>query len=96
LPGEWEGLSLNEVLSTYKFDPRKADEDPEVAHAPGGETVLQVATRMQQAADQIARSYPHGRVLLVSHGLAVATLYCLANHIDLRMYTRISQIMPPH
>ncbi len=82
--GEWEGLSLNEVLARYQFDPRRSDEDPETSHAPGGETVRQVATRMSQAADQIAHTYPNGRVLLVSHGLAVATLYCLSNNIDLR------------
>lgn len=82
--GEWEGLSLDEVLSRYKFDPRKSNDDPDTAHAPGGETVRQVADRMEQAANEIARAHPNERILLVSHGLAVATLFCLANHIDLR------------
>ncbi len=82
--GDWEGLSLKEVLATYEFDPRNSDNDPGVAHAPGGESVQQVADRMQEAVNEIAQKYPHGRVLLVSHGLSVATLYCLANRIDLR------------
>jgi alpha-ribazole phosphatase/probable phosphoglycerate mutase len=39
---------------------------------------------MSLAANDIAQKYPNGRVLLVSHGMAVATLYCRAKHIDLR------------
>jgi broad specificity phosphatase PhoE len=82
--GNWEGLSLQEVQQKYAVDLRQADEAPETSRAPGGESVLEVATRMQQAADELARRYPHERVLLVSHGLAVSTLYCLANHIPLK------------
>ena len=52
--GDWEGLSLKEVLATYEFDPRNSDNDPGVAHAPGGESVQQVADRMQEAANEIA------------------------------------------
>jgi broad specificity phosphatase PhoE len=82
--GEWEGMLLDEVLSKYKFDPRKRDEEPETAHAPGGESVQQVADRMTEAADEIVRDHPAGKILLVSHGLAVATLFCIANAIPLK------------
>jgi broad specificity phosphatase PhoE len=82
--GTWEGLSLLEVQQKYAVDLRQADEAPETSRAPGGESVLEVATRMQQAADEIARRYPTERVLIVSHGLAVSALYCLANQIPLK------------
>lgn len=82
--GEWEGMSLNEVLIKYKFDPRKADDEPETSHAPGGESVRQVAERMVDAANEIEREHPDGKILLVSHGLAVATLFCIANTIPLK------------
>jgi broad specificity phosphatase PhoE len=82
--GEWEGLMLDEVLQQYKFDPREADEQPETAHAPGGESVRQVTDRMVAAAEDIVSVHPQGRILLVSHGLAVATLYCHASQIPLK------------
>jgi len=81
--GEWEGLSLDEVLKQYNFDPRNGDDQPETAHAPGGESVRQVTDRMVSAANDISKDHPEGRVLLVSHGLAVATLYCHASKIAL-------------
>jgi broad specificity phosphatase PhoE len=81
--GEWEGLSLKEVLEQYHVDPRINNNQPETAHAPGGETVTQVAGRMTAAANEIAVAFPRGKVLVVSHGLAVATLYCVANQISL-------------
>ena len=81
--GEWEGMSLSEVRQKYEFDPTKTNESPATSRAPGGESVIEVANRMSAAATAIAAQYPHGRVLLVSHGLAVATLYCLANGLPL-------------
>jgi broad specificity phosphatase PhoE len=36
------------------------------------------------AADQIARAHPIGRVLVVTHGLALATLVCQARNIPLQ------------
>lgn len=82
--GEWEGLSFEQVADRYKFDPSNSENNPSIARAPGGESVQQVADRMALAADEIAHTHPQGRVLLVSHGLAVAALYCLAQNIDLR------------
>jgi broad specificity phosphatase PhoE len=38
---------------------------------------------MSAAADLISARYPKKKVLLVSHGLAVATLFCLANKLPL-------------
>ena len=82
--GEWEGMSLTEVREKFKFDPNQANESPETSRAPGGESVNEVAARMKAAADAIAAAYPDGKVLLVSHGLAVATLYCMANSLSLK------------
>lgn len=81
--GEWEGMLLAEVREKYQFDPIRANASPETSRAPGGESVNEVAARMAEAANSIAELYPKGKVLLASHGLAVAALYCLANAIPL-------------
>jgi broad specificity phosphatase PhoE len=75
--GAWEGRLLAEVSFGYA-----QNKSPE-ARAPGGESVAEVAARMALAAAEITRAHPHGRVLLVSHGLALATLVCQANRIPL-------------
>jgi len=51
--------------------------------APGGESVAEVAARMAEAAADIARIHPGGRVLIFAHGLALATLLCRAQGIPL-------------
>jgi broad specificity phosphatase PhoE len=89
--GEWEGLSLDEVRTRYEFDPRLADEQPEAVNAPGGESVRQVADRMIEAANTIVSIHHSGRILVISHGLAVATLYCIANQFPLN---KVHQYIP--
>ncbi len=82
--GIWEGLSFDEVQRQYAADLSKDSVNPVHSRTPGGETVAEVAMRMKQAADEIALRHPGGKVLLVSHGLAVSTLYCQANHWSLK------------
>jgi broad specificity phosphatase PhoE len=89
--GIWEGMSLDEVQVKYAEDFKRGAEDPAFSRAPGGESVAEVAERMVQAANEIARRHTGGRILLVSHGLAVSSLYCQANDIPL---TQVYQYIP--
>ena len=89
--GIWEGMSLDEVQEKYADDFKRGAEDPAYSRAPGGESVAEVAVRMAAAVDDIAALHPQGRILLVSHGLAVSTLYCQANGIPL---TQVYQFIP--
>jgi 2,3-bisphosphoglycerate-dependent phosphoglycerate mutase len=89
--GIWEGMSMDEVQEKYTEDFEHSFEDPASSRAPGGESMAEVAVRMQAAADEIAANYPDGRILVVSHGLAVSTLYCQANGISL---TQVYQYIP--
>jgi broad specificity phosphatase PhoE len=69
--GVWEGMSLDEVKEKYAVDFARGASDPASTRAPGGESVTEVAVRMAQAANEIHDQFPHGKVLVVSHGLAV-------------------------
>jgi broad specificity phosphatase PhoE len=81
--GDWEGKKLAEVkkMQTECSDGGKTD--PLHTHAPGGESVAEVADRLAEAAADIALSYPENKVLIVSHGLALATLICAARNVPI-------------
>lgn len=84
--GDWTGKDYRSVVAEFG-DPLKADglRAANSAHirAPGGESVVEVAERMRSAADEIASRHPGECVLVFTHGLALATLYCQANGIPL-------------
>ncbi len=105
--GQWQGRTLDEVRAVYNesAQAKRWQIDPEAARAPGGESVLEVSQRMAQAADSIARAHPGQRVLVVSHGLALATLVCQAagiplsevySHIPDNTQAKIIQWKAPH
>jgi broad specificity phosphatase PhoE len=77
--GEFEGLTLSEARERYPVVMAMRKTDPLDAPAPGGETTRAVALRMARAADAIAQAHPGQKVLVVSHGFAVATLICQAH-----------------
>jgi broad specificity phosphatase PhoE len=60
-------------LVDFVFLKRNQDVDTPV---PGGESIRQVADRVAAAIDDIAQTYAPGPLLVVTHGLALATLLC--------------------
>ena len=88
--GEWEGLLISEVRQRFNQDFSVPYHDITRSRAPGGESVIEVAERLTQAADDIALAFPVQPVLLVSHGLALAALFCRAANFPLsEVYSRI-------
>lgn len=81
--GVFEGMVYDEVKEKYPLELQRDHDDPVNSRTPGAETVAEVAARMRAAVDEIAARHSGERILLVSHGLAVATLYCHANQISL-------------
>jgi alpha-ribazole phosphatase/probable phosphoglycerate mutase len=81
--GAWEGELFQEMFARYpeRFELSRAD--PSIIMAPGGESVAQVAARTSALADEISRLYPSGKVLLVTHGMALATLVCRSSGCSL-------------
>lgn len=82
--GDWQGRYLADVREEFGEPDPSAGEEMLHERAPGGESVAEVAARMKLAADRIAAQHPTGRVLVVTHGLALATLLCQARRIPLQ------------
>jgi alpha-ribazole phosphatase/probable phosphoglycerate mutase len=81
--GDWEGATLQEMRAAFPKRFTLSANDPAIALAPGGESVLALAQRTNEFAQEVNRLFPHGNVLVVTHGLALATLICHAENIAL-------------
>ena len=81
--GEWEGILFTDIKEQYPNEIVERKTNPQQFRPPGGETVEEVAQRVLQAVNEIAEKYSGKRVLIVSHGLALSTLICLAKDLPL-------------
>jgi alpha-ribazole phosphatase len=94
--GEWEGVLVDEIKARYAEIWSKRTVDPANVRPPGGETVREVATRVHAALDDISRLFPTERVLIVSHGLSIATAICRDRGIPVgQAYTVIPDNVQP-
>ncbi len=94
--GIWEGLSFDEIQIQFAEDFLQGNLDPVYSRTPGGESVAEVAQRAAEAVSEYAARYPAGRLLIISHGLAISTLNCQANNIPLnRVYDHIPENATP-
>jgi len=94
--GEWEGQLVDDIKARYADLWAQRKGDPASVRPPGGETVGEVAERVHAALDDIARLHPQGPVLIVSHGLSIATAICRARGIPVgQAYTVIPENVQP-
>ena len=98
--GNWTGKNYRMIVAQFG-DPLKPTPDNTkvdgardtiYSRAPGGESVAEVAARLALAASDIARAHPAQAVLVFSHGLAGATLFCQSAGIPLEaVYSHIPE-----
>ncbi len=82
--GDWEGLNLMDIRERYDWEYRHDQSYSPDFRPPGGESAREVAGRIQAAIEDIHTAHPHGgAVLVVSHGLATATVACQVNGVGL-------------
>jgi len=94
--GEWEGVLVDEIKARYAELWSQRTVDPASVRPPGGETVGEVAERVYAALDDIARLFPNGQLLIVSHGLSIATAICCDKGIPVgQAYTVIPDNVQP-
>jgi broad specificity phosphatase PhoE len=94
--GEWEGQLVGTIQDRFADLWKRRSLDPAGVRPPGGETVGEVSARVLAALDEIARRHPAGSVLIVSHGLALATVLCKVRCLPVGLaYTVIPENTEP-
>lgn len=81
--GSWEGLTVPEITTHYPLEFERRQRDPVDGKPPQGESVRELAARIRPAIDEIAARHHPGPVLIVAHGLALATVLCAATQTPL-------------
>lgn len=74
--GAWEGLISAEIQTRFPVEWNARMADTQHARPPGGESVQDVAERMWAALDEFTARHPGQPLIVVSHGLALATVRC--------------------
>ncbi|NMB89499.1 MAG: histidine phosphatase family protein [Chloroflexi bacterium] len=89
--GEWEGMFYTDIVKQMEAQLQEKRENPLYFRPPQGETLVEVIERVSQAVDDIARAYPAGKILIFSHGLAIATQIC---RFDGKPYEMAHDLIP--
>jgi 2,3-bisphosphoglycerate-dependent phosphoglycerate mutase len=74
--GAWEGLTVETVLTQDEVGYRRWLQAPVDHPPPGGEPVVGLAGRVGAVLHELGRRHHGGRVLVVSHGAAIASVLC--------------------
>jgi broad specificity phosphatase PhoE len=94
--GEWEGQLVETIKAHYADLWQQRTVDPASIRPPEGETVGEVAKRLQEALNDIAQIHPNDSILIVSHGLALATVICRVRGIPVgEAYSQIPENAQP-
>ena len=83
--GVWEGQYIKDVLDSMGDKVRAVYENPYTHRKPGGESIGEVADRMYAFLDQLAEIHNQETIIVVSHGLAIATVLCKVRNLPLEM-----------
>lgn len=79
--GSYEGVSYDDMIKN--FVERYQGEDFENKKYPGGESIQDVASRVNAAIRLISAHHPDENVLVVAHGVSLSTLICSISNIPL-------------
>ncbi len=89
--GKWEGMSIDEIISSYAEDFEKWRENPAYFSPPEGESTIEVSIRAKKAIEEILKKYKGFQVLLTAHGGINRVILCNILNIPLENIFRIEQ-----
>ncbi len=81
--GDWEGRLIDAVFKDDPENVKAVYADPRTTRRPGGESILDLADRVRGCLLDLNMRHDHQKVLVVSHGLAIATAICSSKNIPL-------------
>ena len=82
--GEFEGKTFNEIQTDLPEQARRwRQRDPEFA-PPGGESLVQLKQRVEEACARLAARHPGELIALVGHGGVMDVLYRAATRLDIQ------------
>ncbi|MBV9272673.1 MAG: histidine phosphatase family protein [Verrucomicrobia bacterium] len=81
-----EGKTISEAEHLYPEEIRRFQSDPAANPMPGGEDPYRAACRVVAALQNIAATYPGGRVLVVAHNTIIRLALCSLLGIPLANY----------
>lgn len=84
--GDWEGLTYNEIKQNDPAALAAWEADLYKTAPPNGETLEQLAARVQSALDDIRAKHTDQTILLVAHGGPLQVLLCLVLNLSPSMY----------
>ncbi len=90
--GDFEGMLFSEVVKQFESALEDRARNPVNSRLPGGESVAEVAERVRACMDDIACLDVKEPVLVVAHGLAIATILCQARGYPMEtVYSHIQE-----
>jgi len=84
--GAWEGLTFDEIERRDPPGLAAWQADPLNVAPPGGETLAQLAARVEAALNEIVQTHRDETALLAAHGGSLQALLCLAFGMSLQRY----------
>jgi broad specificity phosphatase PhoE len=75
--GVWQGLTYVEIKETDRENLEAWEADRLKNSPPGGESLSQFSSRVEEAYQEIIRAHPDETTLVVSHGGVLKVLLCL-------------------
>jgi alpha-ribazole phosphatase len=84
--GDWEGLTYDEIKEKHPDSLAAWEKDIYKNAPPNGETLEQLAIRVQSMLDELCAKHNDQTVLIVAHGGVLQTLICLALKLLPTMY----------
>jgi len=86
--GLWEGLTYDEVQERFSQDAQMRFADALHGRASGGESLAEVAARVQEGWQTLLRDYVGERVLLVTHALPIQIVLCTISGMPIDLFWR--------